>query len=296
MEKILIIGASGLLGSKAYEIGKKKYQVFGTYLEHKVDDENVIKLDVTKRNDVFKIIDKIKPDLVIDTHSITNVDYCETHQEEAWLVNVEGLKNVAEACKVFGCKLVFISTDYVFDGTKTKYCEKDKPKPLNYYGKTKLIGEKIIEILDVNHLILRTSVLYGVGGFGKKPFVLWVIENLKSGNEISVAIDQFNNPTLADNLAEIIYKLYEKDVSGLFHVVGKDNVSRYELALKVAGIFGLNEKLIKPVLSAELRQIAIRPKKLDLSTKKLQRVLGVVPLGIDDGLKIVKNQLEGVVR
>lgn len=291
MEKLLVIGASGLLGRKLMEVGKSNYKVYGTYFSHKIELENTFPLDVTKRQKVFNLVEKIKPDLVIDTHSITNVDYCELHPEEAWLVNVEGTKNVAEACKTFGCKMIFISSDYVFDGKKGSYSEKDKPKPLNYYGKTKAIGEKLIQIIDVNHITARTAVLYGIGGFGKQSFVSWVLENLKAGKEIRVVIDQFNNPTLADNLAEILFKLYEKDAFGLFHVVGKDNVSRYEFALKTAEIFGLNKDLIKPITTPELRQAAIRPRKLELSIKKLQRFLGITPIGIEEGLKIVKDQV-----
>lgn len=291
MEKVLIIGVSGLLGSRAYEIGKERYKIFGTYNRHEIKGENFFRLDVTKRRDVFKLIEKIKPDLVLDTHSITNVDYCETHKEEAWLVNVDGTKNVAEACKTFGLKMIFISTDYVFDGKKLEYGEKDKPHPLNYYGKTKAIGEKILEILDVNHIIARTAVLYGKGGYGKKSFVSWVLENLKSEKEINVVVDQFNNPTFADNLASLLFKLYEKDASGLFHVVGKNCISRYEFALKIADTFGLNKKLIKPITTPELNQIAVRPKKLNLSTRKLERVVGEKPVGVDEGLKILKRQL-----
>jgi dTDP-4-dehydrorhamnose reductase len=290
-DKILIVGVSGLLGGKLYQIGKERYQMFGTYLTHQVSLERSFRLDATRRQDVFTLIGKIRPDLVIDTHSITNVDYCETHPEEAWRVNVEGTKNVAEACKTFGSKLIFLSSEYVFDGRKSSYSEKDKPRPLNYYGKTKLIGERVIEALDVNHIIARTAVLYGRGGAGKRPFIMWVLENLRAGKEINIVIDQFNNPTLADNLAEILLKLYEKDAVGLFHTVGRDNVSRYELAQRVTEIWGLDRNLIKPITTPELRQAAPRPRKLELSTHKLQRLLGVVPVGIEEGLKIVKEQM-----
>jgi dTDP-4-dehydrorhamnose reductase/intein/homing endonuclease len=184
------------------------------------------------------------------------------------------------------------NTDYVFDGTKSSYSEKDKPKPLNYYGKTKAIAEKVIQLLGVDNIIVRTAVLYGIGGYGKKPFPLWVLENLKERKEIKVVVDQSNNPTLADDLAKILSMLYEKDFFGLFHAVGKDNVSRYEFALKVAEVFNLNKNLIKPIVTPELRQVALRPRKLELSTKKLQRVLGIVPLGVEDGLGILKKQLE----
>jgi dTDP-4-dehydrorhamnose reductase len=250
-------------------------------------------LDACDRKEVFKLVEKIKPSAVFDFHSITDVDYCELHPEEAWEVNVNGTKNIAEACKTFGAKMVFISSDYIFDGKKSSYSEKDKPNPLNYYGKTKAIAEKVIEFLVPDFIIARTAVLYGLGGYGKKPFPLWVLDNLKEGKEIRVVIDQFNNPTFADDLARILLKLYEKDSFGIFHTVGKDNVSRYEFALKVAEIFNLDKNLIKPITSPELRQAAFRPRKLELSTKKLQRVLRIIPIGVDEGLKILKQQIEG---
>jgi dTDP-4-dehydrorhamnose reductase len=291
MKRVLIVGASGLLGAKLCEIASGKYEVFGTYHSHEMKGKNFFRLDVTKRKEIFNLFERVKSNVVFDFHSITDVDYCELHPEEAWMVNVDGTKNIAEACKTFGAKMVFISSDYVFDGRKSSYSEKDKPNPVNFYGKTKAIAEKVVEFLVPDFIIARTAVLYGLGGYGKKPFPLWVLENLKEGKEIKVVIDQFNNPTLADNLAEILLKLYEKDVSGLFHVVGKDNISRYEFAIKVAEVFNLNKNLIKPIATPELRQAALRPRKLELSTKKLQRVLGIVPVEIEEGLKILKGQI-----
>jgi dTDP-4-dehydrorhamnose reductase len=291
MDKVLIIGISGLLGSRAYETGKNKYEIYGTYNKHEIKNGNFFKLDVTKINDVFKVFEKIKPDLVIDTHSITNVDHCETNKEDAWEINVCGTRNVAEACKTFGSKIIFLSTDYVFDGKKSEYGEKDKINPLNYYAKTKAIAEKILEILDTDYIIARTAVLYGKDGYGKKTFVSWVLENIKAGKEIKIVIDQFSNPTFVDNLAEILFKLYEKDAHGLFHIVGGECLSRYEFALKIAEIFSLNKKLIKQITSPELNQVAIRPRKLNLMTNKLERLIGEKPIGVEEGLKTLKKQL-----
>jgi dTDP-4-dehydrorhamnose reductase len=292
MKKILIVGVSGLLGTKLYQIAREKYEVYGTFNRHEIKSENFFKLDATNRKEVFSLIERLKPDVVFDFHSITDVDYCELHQEEAWDVNVNGTRNITEACKAYRAKIVFISSDYVFDGKKSSYSEKDRPNPLNYYGKTKAIAENIIQLLGTNHIIVRTAVLYGINGHGKKPFPLWVLENLKEGKEIKVVTDQFNNPTLADDLAKILLMLYEKNISGLFHAVGKDNVSRYEFALKVAEIFNLDKTLIKPINSSELKQAALRPRKLKLSTEKLKKVLGIVPVGIEDGLKILKGQIK----
>jgi dTDP-4-dehydrorhamnose reductase len=292
VKKILIIGISGLLGNKIYNLAKKDYQVFGTYNTHKPSMENVYQLDVTKRADVFKLIGNIKPDFVIDTHALHNVDYCELHPEEAWLVNVEGTKNVAEACKTFGCKYVFISTDYVFDGKKaTPYTEKDKPNPLNYYAKTKLIAEEAIKILTSDYIIARTAVLFGVGGFGKEPFALWLIKKLKNGEEVKAVIDQYNNPTLVDNLAEMLLTLCEKDKVGLFHITGKTNLNRYEFSIKIAETFGLNKELIRPITTPELNQVAPRPRKVALDVSKLERATKLKALTIDEALNIFKQQV-----
>jgi dTDP-4-dehydrorhamnose reductase len=292
VKKILIIGISGLLGNKIYNLVKNEYQVFGTYNTHKPSMENVYQLDVTKRADVFKLIGNIKPDFVIDTHALHNVDYCELHPEEAWLVNVEGTKNVAEACKTFGCKYVFISTDYVFDGKKaTPYTEKDKPNPLNYYAKTKLIAEEAIKILTSDYIIARTAVLFGVGGLGKEPFALWLIKKLKNGEEVKAVIDQYNNPTLVDSLAEMLLTLCEKDKVGLFHITGKTNLNRYEFSLKIAEKFGLNKELIRPITTPELNQVAPRPRKVALDVSKVERATKLKALTIDEALNIFKQQV-----
>jgi dTDP-4-dehydrorhamnose reductase len=292
VKKILIIGISGLLGNKIYNLAKNDYQVFGTYNTHKPDIENVYQLDVTKRANVFKVIENTKPDFVIDTHALHNVDYCELHPEEAWLVNVEGTKNVAEACKTFGCKYVFISTDYVFDGKKvTSYTEKDKPNPLNYYAKTKLVAEEAIKILTSDYIIARTAVLFGVGGLGKEPFALWLIKKLKNGEEVKAVIDQYNNPTLVDSLAEMLLTLCEKDKVGLFHITGRTNLNRYEFSIKIAEKFGLNKELIKPITTPELNQIAPRPRKVALDVSKVERATKVKTLTIDEALDNLKQQV-----
>jgi dTDP-4-dehydrorhamnose reductase len=290
-QKVLVIGASGLLGSRAMEIGKDAYQMFGTYNIHPLKGENFFPLDVTKRQDVFRLVEKIKPDLVIDTHALHNVDYCETHPEEAWLVNVEGTKNVAEASKRIGAKYIFISTDYVFDGKKLEYTEKDKPNPLNYYAKTKWAAELILEALDINYIVARTSVLYGKGGMGKLNFVLWLIDKLKKGEAVNIVTDQHNNPTLADNLVEFLFRLFELDAEGIFHITGKDCISRYDFSKLVARTFNLNSKLIAPIITPQLSQIAKRPEKVSMNTNKVERVTGMKPLGVEESLRILKKQL-----
>ncbi len=290
MDKLLVIGGTGLLGSKILELAKGRFEAYGTYNEHEPKDIKMHKLDACNRDAVFKLIDKIKPDCVIDTHSLTNLDYCETHQEETWKVNIDGTRNVAEACKIAGSKYIFLSTDYVFDGTKMWYTEKDKPHPLNYYAKTKTIGENILQNLDLNYIVARTSVLYGVGGSGKVSFLTWLIGKLKAGENVRIVTDQKNNPTLTDNLTEQIFKLYSKDETGIFHITGGECLSRYDFSIKAAEMFGLDKKLITPVTSPELNQIAPRPRNLNMLTEKLEHATGIKTLSINEGLSIFKKQ------
>ena len=185
MEKLLVIGASGLLGSKAFELGSKNYETYGTY--RNTNKEGLTQLDVTDRKKVFDIIESIKPDIVFDSHALNNVDYCETHMDEAWAINVEGSRNIAEASKKVGAKYVFVSSDYIFSGNKKLYKETDKPDPLNYLGKTKWALQSFLEIMDIDSIVAITSGLYGKGSStGKKSFIPFIVENLQKGTRTEV--------------------------------------------------------------------------------------------------------------
>jgi dTDP-4-dehydrorhamnose reductase len=291
MERLLIIGCSGLLGSRLREMAKGTFEVFGTYNSHEVEADNTFKLDVTNREGTFRLIDKLKPDCVVDTHAMNNLDYCETHIDETWRVNVDGTRNVAEACKNFGSKYIFLSTDYVFDGKKLRYTEKDKPHPLNYYAKTKLVAECMLSALDMNYIVARTSVMYGMGGMNKVSFVAWLISKLGNKEGVRIVNDQRNNPTLADNLAEFLLRLYQKDEGGLFHITGKECLSRYDFALEIARTFGLNKSLITPITTPELNQIAKRPESVSMSAEKAERVANMKALDVKEGLQILKKQM-----
>lgn len=292
MDKLLVIGGSGLIGQKVMELGRSKYEVFGTYNSHKLDDPNMLKMDVAKRAETFEIVQKLKPDFIIDTHTLPNIDYCEKHTDEAWEVNVNGTRNIAEAAKEAGAKFAHISTDIVFDGSKADYTEDDKPNPVNYYAKTKWMGEVITQSTDPNSVIVRTSVVYGKGGIGKVPFAIWLIGKLRNNEEVKSVTDQYNNPTLADQVAEAIMKLFEKDEAGIFHVTGKDCVNRYEFSKAVARTFALNSELIVPVTSAEFNQVARRPVKLQMNTSKIEKVAGMRMQHVEEGLKMLKSQLD----
>ena len=289
MKRLLVTGASGLLGSKIVELAKGKYDVIPLH-DAKPLHQNSLKLDITNRKQVFNLLRKLKPDLVVHTAAETNVDKCETQKELAWKTNVEGTRNVAAACSEIDAKIVYISTDYVFDGEKGLYTEEDTPNSINHYGVTKLEGENQIKKLCKNHIILRTSVLYGWHPW-KQNFATWVINSLKQGNEISIVEDHFNTPTLADNLAEIIIEALQKDLQGLYHASGSQKISRYEFAKEIAKTFNLDYSLIKPIKMSQLTTwIAKRPKDSSLNINKIKGRLKTKLLNIYEGfIKMTEN-------
>jgi len=288
MEKLIITGASGLLGSKIVKLTKKNYRAIPLHNTRPLYP-NSLKLNITERKQLLDLFSKLKPDITIHTAAETNVDRCETQKKLAWKINVEGTRNVAEACSKTSAKMVYISTDYVFDGKKGLYTEEDTPNPINHYGITKLEGENQVKKLCKNHIILRTSVLYGWHPW-KQNFATWVINMLKQEKGLSIVEDHFNTPTLADNLAKIILEAISKDLQGLYHASGSQRISRYEFAQQIAKAFNLNQNLIKPVKMSQLTAwVAKRPKDSSLNTSKIQKQLKTELLNISQGLNKMKK-------
>jgi dTDP-4-dehydrorhamnose reductase len=291
VQKLLITGTSGLLGNKIVDIAKHNYKVIPTY-NTKPLHSNSLKLEIANLNEALSIFNKLEPNIVIHTASETNVDKCENEKEHAWKTNVQGTRNIAEACKNVGAKLIYISTDYVFDGKKGLYNEEDKPNPVNYYGLTKLEGERQVIEYSNNYAILRTSVLYGWHPW-KQNFATWVINQLKQDKETKVVDDHYNTPTLVDNLAEITIEVTEKDRRGLYHASGSERISRYEFAKQIARTLNLNAELVKPVKMSQLTAwIAKRPRDSSLNTSKIQKQLKTKPLDITEGLNKMKEEMK----
>jgi dTDP-4-dehydrorhamnose reductase len=288
---LFVSGASGLLGNKIVEFAKYEYEVIplhGTKPLH----PNSLQIDIASQKCILNLFNEFKPKIVIHTASETNVDKCETEKKLAWEVNVDGTRNIAEACQKSGAKLLYISTDYVFNGKKGNYNEEDEPNPINYYGVTKLEGEKQIISHCRNYVILRTSVLYGWHPW-KQNFVTWIINQLKQNKEITVVKDHYNTPTLADNLAEMALEAVQKDLQGLYHASGSERISRYEFAKQIAKAFNLDPNLIKPIKMSQLTAwIAKRPKDSSLNTDKIQKKLKTKPLNITEGLNRMKKEAE----
>jgi dTDP-4-dehydrorhamnose reductase len=298
MKRILICGANGLLGQRLSLMlsTQNDYEVLNTSVERSYVYDNKLfdynQLDVTNRSDVKSLLSSFQPNVILNAAAATNVDWCESNREEAWKINVTAVENLAEASRKVGAQLIHVSTDYIFDGKNGPYDETAKPNPLGYYGKTKLASENAIRSAEIQHTIVRTLVLYGSGIGVKANFVLWIVQNLKAGNQITVVDDQFGNPTFVGDLALAMIKAFELKREGIFHVGGSDQLNRYDFALRIAEIFNLDASLIKRIKTSELVQASPRPMISGFITLKAETQLGMHFLSVKEGLTLLKHELQ----
>ncbi|MFW9821468.1 MAG: SDR family oxidoreductase [Candidatus Thorarchaeota archaeon] len=297
-KKILIIGANGFLGSRFLQLKKNeeiKHHNF-QFIAADVKNSNIpldtefFYIDITQPKDTLKKIEKISPDIILLTAAMTNVDQNEVDKKLSILINTEGSKNVLKACKKIGSKLIFMSTDFIFDGISKEgnYNEEDIPNPLNHYGKTKLDAERAITNSEIEYIICRTAVLYGWNN-EKQNFITWIINKLQHHEPIQIVTDQLNSPTLVNNLAEILLKLIEKDVNGIYHTAGDCILNRHEMALNCAEVFHLDKDLISQIES--IQQKAVRPKNVGLDISKLKKLIGseLKIYNLKEGLNYMKE-------
>jgi dTDP-4-dehydrorhamnose reductase len=197
---------------------------------------------------------------------------------------VDATANIAEGCVKVGARLIFISTDYVFDGTKGNYAESDQPNPVSYYGLTKLEAERIVVETLPEALIVRTSVLYGWHP-SKLNFATWTLKGLREHETLRIVRDHINSPTFADNLAYAISVAIERKSRGILHIAGSERISRFEFACKIAQKFHLDERLLVPVEMRDLNWVARRPRDSSLAVGKAEKELGIELFGVDRGLE-----------
>jgi dTDP-4-dehydrorhamnose reductase len=289
LQRILVTGASGLLGSKLVAQARRYFNVVSTYRTES-RFPNSVRMDITKESDVRRAFSSFKPNVVVHAAAETNVDRCEADKERAWRVNVGGTKNIADMSNVIGARMLYVSTDYVFSGEQGLYTERDAPNPVNHYGTTKLEGERYVTRTCREYTIARTSVLYGQHP-SKSNFAKWVITALEESEPISVVDDHYNSPTLASNLAEAILEMIQKNLNGLYHMTGSERITRFDFALRIANNFDLDSSLIKPLRMSELKAWAAkRPRDSSLRIDKIQKQIKTKLLDVNAGLKRMKRE------
>ena len=300
LKKVLIIGANGFLGTSLFEFRNSEYltnqnlQLVAADLDNSnlSSDIPFYTIDITNYEELEKRIIQISPDIIILTAAMTNVDQCELNRKLATKINVKGTLNVVKVCRKTNSKLVFLSTDFIFDGIKKRdhnYKETDIPNPLSHYAKTKYKAELIIFSSGIEYLICRTAVLYG---WNKKKlnFITWILNNLEQNKPISIVTNQMNSPTFVVNLAQILLLLIDKNAEGIYHTAGDCALNRYEIALKCAEVFEYDKNLITPI--DYLEQKAKRPKNGSLDITKLKKEIEpeLKVFNLEEGLIYMKNQ------
>ena len=279
----MVTGSSGLLGRRLVSVLSGEYEVMGID-RYVPEGQKDLAVDITQRERTLESIVGMGPSVVVHTAAETDVDRCETERDLARRINVEGTANIADACVEVGAKLIFVSTDYVFDGNKGNYAETDEPNPISFYGITKHEAEQIAASTSPNSLIIRTSVLYGWHPV-KLNFVTWILKGLRDRQTLRVVYDHINSPTLADSLARAIHKAIERNSQGMLHIAGSERISRFDFARRVASRFDLDESLLIPVQMKDLGWVARRPRDSSLDVGKAEKELGIELLGVDEGLE-----------
>ena len=291
--KILITGANGLLGqhlvkllldTTAHDIiatgkGEPRYIVQDSRLHYYA-------LDITDGMAVHLLFEKLLPDTIVHCAALTQADECELNPVKAWEINVTATRFIVDAAKKINAFLIFISTDFVFDGMNGPYKETDTVNPVSYYGSTKVAAEKAVAESGLPYAIARTCLLYGNILIGTRSnIVSWVKENLEQGKKIKVVGDQWRTPTYVEDLAKGILLIVEKKATGFFHISGEDFLSPYDMAVATADYLHLDKSLMEKVDASVFTQSAKRPAKTGFIIDKAKLELGYAPLSFTEGLQ-----------
>jgi dTDP-4-dehydrorhamnose reductase len=283
----LVTGAAGLLGQHIVNQLRTEFSVTGVDIAPSpfpaASITSYIRADLSGPGTIEHILAACKPELVFNCAAYTDVDGCEKKRDLAYRLNVglvDGLLCARQST------IVHFSTDYVFDGQSGPYSEEDPTNPLGYYGVTKLLSEEKLEKSD-KALIIRSNVLFGTATGARPNFITWLIESLRAGKNLSIVTDQFNNPIHAGHLAEASIEAATMGLRGIWHIAGKDYISRHEIAMRVAAFFKLDENLIKPITTAQLGQTAHRPLRGGLKIDKAAGSLRMALPSFEDGLRLM---------
>lgn len=294
--RILITGSNGLLGQKIVKLCLERGLNFiatskGENRNPDCPSEKYLSLDILNVLEINKVFQFYYPTHVIHTAAITNVDYCEDHIEECQNVNVNATKFLLNASNQYKSHFQFLSTDFVFDGKKGNYSEEDEVNPLSVYAKSKVDGENLLlNGTSDNWSIVRTIIVYGEGNnLSRSNIVLWAIEALKSGKELTIVDDQFRAPTWAEDLAWACLEIIQRNKMGIFHISGPETMSIIDLVYRIADYFESPKNQVIPIHSDQLNQAAHRPPKTGFNLSYSHKELGYDPLTLEKTLDLLKK-------
>ena len=284
MKTLLITGAYGQLGDACVKFLKNNYNIT---LSGVSPSDGGVHLDIRSKSSIKKVLSDIDPDVILNLAALTDVDGCELDPQQAKDINFSGVKNL---CRDFSGHFIQISTDYVFDGKSGPYSEEDEPNPKSVYGKTKLFADNWLLDNYSKSTIIRTNILYSYTKRTKASFLKWVVDLLNDNQNIKVVNDQWNNPTWTESLSSVISKIIDNQAFDLYHYGDRDILNRFDFSILISKVFNLDSSLIMPISSDELNQIAPRPRKSGLITKKIESELGIIPKSVETCLNEIRKQ------
>ena len=291
--KVLVTGSAGLVGRQVVKDLSNSHQVFSCYNESKPEYGNSVKMDLKNREMISSILTEKKPDIVIHLGAMTGVDLCEKEKTSASEINTKATEIIAKECSKLNSFLVYVSTDYVFDGNLGMYKEDDITNPLGYYGESKLEGEKVVQNFSTNWCIARTSTPFGLHPT-KKSFPMWVIENLQKQKQIDILIDQFTSPTYIPNLSRMLIEISERRITGIIHAAGASKISRYQMASMISDKLNLDGALLKQISINKMKWVARRPKDSSLDVSRASSILNEKPQKIDQSLNLFIDEMKSI--
>ena len=280
-----------MIGSKFVDHFHNNDTVFcSTFFQNPTNDQSGVFLDIQNKRNVEKIFEEIQPDVVIHASAISTIDKCEIDREMAYSVNIKGTENVLKACENNSVKIVYLSTNAVFDGTKNEYFEDDQTNPINYYGKTKLIGEQKIQNSKCDYLILRTDQPYcWIEKWHRVNSVIRLLNKFSENKSHNEIIDWYNKPTFVPNFVENTMKLIDIKETGIFHVVGSDFISRLDWSMILCDVFGLDKSKVIQISSEDLKLPAKRS-NVNLNNEKVTKKTGIPMIGVKQGAQLMFNE------
>ncbi len=297
-KKVVVTGSNGLLGQKLTDLALSDEWITlvatsrGENRHPIKDGYTYIDLDMLDADRLRAVIAEHRPQTIINTAAMTNVDACEHDPEGCRKLNIEAVATLVALCEEFGIHLIHLSTDFIFDGKEGPYAEDAQPNPLSLYGQSKLDAEQLVQRSTCKWTILRTILVYGVvADVSRSNIVLWAKAALEKGQPLNVVNDQWRMPTLAEDLAHACMLAANTGAKGIFHISGKDMFAIHELVAAVADFWKLDKSLIQQVSSTTLSQAAPRPARTGFVLDKARHVLGYEPHSFEEGLAIVDRQL-----
>ncbi len=293
MRRLLITGASGFVGGNLALRAAERWQTFATLHAAAVTANRVAAvsaIDVSQSGDVDRAVDEVHPDAIIHAAAMANLDAAAADPQRARQVNVEGTRNVARAAARIGARLVYLSTDLVFDGEHAPYREDVEPKPILTYGRSKLEGERAA-LETAPCCVVRSALLFGWSRTAAACFTEVMLRRLREGHRVKLFSDEFRTPLAVDTLCEILLELAERcELAGVYHAAGTERLSRYEFGRRTCEAFGLPVELLDQSTRDQVPSREPRPRDCSLDTTKLRAAIRTPIPSIDEALDRMRRE------